>query len=360
MLTLIRDFSGSDLCTFADLRSTGIFFFLTHRGIKSEGSVEKSFRMIACKIKNFSCMIAGLLVLCFAPQVEAQSGASNESIVVSGALVAGVELPDAPKPQLGDAALASAILSSDGMEQTPSSSQTQGSSSSDKPADTTKEKSQKEVAEEQLKAQQKQRILGVVPNFNTSYIFNAVPLTAGQKYKLAFNTMMDKAQFGIAGVVALYNQANGDPYEYGGGVLGYMKRYGATYADNFDGTMLGNAFFPSLLHQDPRYFRLGYGTRRHRLLYALATNVICKHDKTGKWEPNYSNVLGNIASGGISEIYAPASERGVALVFQNAAFVTAEGGIGSTFQEFWPDISRRFLHKDPTNGRDALNQKLRK
>jgi hypothetical protein len=46
--------------------------------------------------------------------------------------------------------------------------------------------------------------------------------------------------------------------------------------------MLGNALFPALLHQDPRYFRLGYGSKTHRLLYALATNVICRHDNTGK------------------------------------------------------------------------------
>uniref|UniRef100_E6QMT1 Uncharacterized protein n=1 Tax=mine drainage metagenome TaxID=410659 RepID=E6QMT1_9ZZZZ len=221
-------------------------------------------------------------------------------------------------------------------------------------------KSQKALAEEQIHQQQKQRILGVVPNFNTSYVFNAASLTVGQKFRLAFNTMTDSVQFATAGILALYSQADGTNDTYGGGIGGFAKRFGASYADNFDGTMLGNAVFPSLLHQDPRYFRLGYGSKTHRLLYALATNVICRHDNTGKWEPNYSNVLGNIAAGGISNLYAPPDERGVTLTFTNGLLVTAEGGFGSIFQEFWPDISRKYLHRDPTNGQDAANNAAKK
>jgi hypothetical protein len=118
-------------------------------------------------------------------------------------------------------------------------------------------------------------------------------------------------------------------------------------------SMIGNGFLPALLHQDPRYFRLGHGTVTHRLLYALATNVICKHDNTGKWEPNYSNVLGNIASGGISNLYYPSSDSGIGQTFTNGFIVTAEGGVGSIFQEFWPDVSRKLFHRDPTHGLDA-------
>jgi len=128
----------------------------------------------------------------------------------------------------------------------------------------------------------------------------------------------------------------------------------ANYADTFIGNMIGNAVLPSLLHQDPRYFRLGYGPKTHRILYALATNVICKHDVTGKWEPNYSNVLGNLIGGGISNLYYPADERGVGNTLENALTVTLEGGVGSALQEFWPDISRKLFHRDPTHGQDAI------
>ncbi len=108
-----------------------------------------------------------------------------------------------------------------------------------------------------------------------------------------------------------------------------------------------------LLHQDPRYFRLGHGSVPHRLLYATSTAVICKHDNTGKWEPNYSNVLGNVASGALSNLYYPGSNSGVGLTISNGMIQTAEGAIGAIFQEFWPDISRKLFHKDPTHGIDA-------
>jgi hypothetical protein len=105
--------------------------------------------------------------------------------------------------------------------------------------------------------------------------------------------------------------------------------------------------------QDPRYFRMGHGTIRRRVLYSLATTVICKHDNTGKWEPNYSNVVGNIAAGAISNLYYPAGNSGIGLTISNGLIVTAEGTADSIFQEFWPDISRKYLHKDPTHGLDA-------
>jgi hypothetical protein len=81
--------------------------------------------------------------------------------------------------------------------------------------------------------------------------------------------------------------------------------------------------------------------------------VICKHDNTGKWEPNYSNVAGNIASGALSNLYYSGQDSGVGLTIENGVIVTAEGAFGAMFQEFWPDISRKLFHKDPTQGRDA-------
>jgi hypothetical protein len=89
------------------------------------------------------------------------------------------------------------------------------------------------------------------------------------------------------------------------------------------------------------------------LLYAVAAAVICKHDNTGKWEPNYSNIAGNIASGALSNLYYPGNNSGIGLTISNGLIVTAEGAFGAVFQEFWPDVSRKLFHKDPTNGRDA-------
>ncbi len=153
-----------------------------------------------------------------------------------------------------------------------------------------------------------------------------------------FYTEKDPATIGFSMFVALIGQAEGSHSAYGGGIGGYGKRFGQNYADTFDGAFWGNAVLPSLWHQDPRYFRLGKGSIRRRIFYALSTNVRAKHDGTGKWEPNYSNLIGNVISGGISNLYLPANERGVGSTFEGAATVTAEGGIGSMLEEFWPDV----------------------
>lgn len=155
---------------------------------------------------------------------------------------------------------------------------------------------------------------------------------------------MDPFNFVAAGLVSDLEQWQDAFPGYGQGAQGYGKRFGAAYADSFDGIMLGNAVFPSLLHQDPRYFREGSGTVTHRLLYAIASTVRTRND-SGKWAPNYSNVLGNIAAGGIANAYYPSTDRGVGLTFQRAFTVTAEGALGSIFVEFWPDISKKLFGK---------------
>ncbi len=106
--------------------------------------------------------------------------------------------------------------------------------------------SQQQLAAEQVKQQEKQRIAGVVPNFNVSYNEDAVPLSPRQKLHIALRTAVDPVSFAVAGVDAARSQAQNDFPGYGQGLQGYGKRWGAAYADNFDGTLLGNAIFPIL------------------------------------------------------------------------------------------------------------------
>jgi len=217
---------------------------------------------------------------------------------------------------------------------------------------TAQEKTQRQKAEEQLKEQEHQRVMGVLPSFNISYRSDAVSLTGWQKIRLAFRTSVDPVTFGVAFLVAGYHEADND-VGFGWGIKGYGQRAGAAYLDTFDSNMIGNGILPALLHQDPRYFRMGHGSTTHRLLYATAAAFMCKHDNTGRWEPNYSNVMGNIAAGALSNLYYPGNNTGVGLTISNGLIVTAEGAVGAIFQEFWPDISRKLFHKDPTHGRDA-------
>jgi hypothetical protein len=206
--------------------------------------------------------------------------------------------------------------------------------------------SQTEVAEEEIKVEEKQRVLGVIPNFYVSYVPNAVPLTSKQKFKLTWKTIVDPVTFAWTGAVAGVEQAQNDFSGYGQGAQGYGKRYGAAYADGVTGTFIGSAILPSLLKQDPRYFYKGTGSKRSRILYAIANAVICKGDN-GHWQANYSIIIGGLAAGGISNLYYPAQNRnGAELTFETALIGTGATAATNLFQEF---IVRKFTPKVPNN-----------
>jgi Carboxypeptidase regulatory-like domain len=203
-----------------------------------------------------------------------------------------------------------------------------------------------ELADVQVKEQEKQRVLGFIPNFYVSYVPNAAPLSPKRKFQLAWKSASDPVTFAAVGFVAGLDQAGDRWGAYGQGAQGYAKRFGATYADVFVGTFIGSAALPSLLKQDPRYFYKGTGTKRARILYALANSVICKGDN-GNWQANYSSIAGNLAAGGISNLYYPAKDRnGVGLVFSNALIRIGETAVANIFQEFvapklTPNLPRR-------------------
>jgi hypothetical protein len=195
-----------------------------------------------------------------------------------------------------------------------------------------------EIAEEQMRVEEQQRVFGIVPNFYVSYIPDAAPLTTKQKFKLGWKSTADPVVFGFSGVVAGIEQADNAFSGYGQGAQGYGKRLGATYANVVSGTFIGSVILPSVFRQDPRYFYKGTGSRKSRFFYALANAVICKGDN-GRWQPNYSNMLGSLAAGGLSNLYYPASNRsGVGLTFENALIGIGGTAFGAVFEEF-------FLHK---------------
>ena len=190
-----------------------------------------------------------------------------------------------------------------------------------------------ELAEVQIKDQEKQRVLGIVPNFYVSYVPHAAPLTPKQKFELAWKTTIDPVTFVIIGGTAGIQQAENTFSGYGQGAQGYGKRYGANFADNITGTFLGDALLPSLFKQDPRYFYKGTGTVRSRILYAISMSIICKGDN-GHWQLYYSGIMGGLASGGISNLYYPAKDRGAGLVFENEIFGIGGSAAANLIQEF--------------------------
>jgi hypothetical protein len=203
-----------------------------------------------------------------------------------------------------------------------------------------------QVAEEQIEVQEKQRVLGFIPNFYVSYVPNAVPLAARQKFELAWKTAVDPVTILLNGAFAGVEQAQNHFRGYGQGAEGYAKRFGAGYADTVTSTFIGGAILPSLLKQDPRYFYKGSGSTRSRTMYAVANAVICKGDN-GRWQPNYSGILGNLAAGGISNLYYPADDRnGAALTFENAGIGIAATAVANIFQEF---VVRKFTRNAHNN-----------
>jgi hypothetical protein len=192
---------------------------------------------------------------------------------------------------------------------------------------------QSQVAAEQLREELHQRALGIFPNFYSSYIWNAAPLSSKQKFVLAIRSTIDPVNFLGTGAIAGLEQAKNIYPAYGQGAKGYAKRYGATYADDFDARMIGSALLPSLLHQDPRYFYKGSGTIGARLFYAIKSAVITRGDN-GLLQPNYSYVLGSFASGAISNAYHPAADRGVGLTIGNGFINIAGHAADNVIREF--------------------------
>jgi hypothetical protein len=190
-----------------------------------------------------------------------------------------------------------------------------------------------EVAEAQVKDEEKQRVLGVIPNFYVTYDPHPVALTPRQKFELAWKTTVDPVTFAIVGGIAGVQQAQNTFSGYGQGAQGYGKRYGAAFADLVAGTYIGSAVLPSLLKQDPRYFYKGTGSKHSRILYAIANSVVCRGDN-GRWQPNYSNIFGNLAAGGISNLYYPSQNRGAGLTFENAAIGIGATGAANLVEEF--------------------------
>lgn len=270
----------------------------------------------------------------FLAQQEVRSVPAEAALVETAV----AELPEAPQPQPG-------ADSVDPLAQQSSSSQTgaaQDNPSSPSPApQSAAEKSQHDIAEEQLKQQEHQRVMGVMATFNTTRNPDALPLSPGQKFRLFFRSSTDPWPFMLASVVGGIGQANNSYPEWGQGVQGYAKRFGGAYTDAFIGNFFGNAVLPSLMHEDPRYFQKGTGNVTSRFMWAVASTVWCKRDN-GKWGPNYANVGGNLIGSAIARAYYPASERDVASTISDGLTVSAEGIVGAEVIEFWPDLVRHY------------------
>jgi hypothetical protein len=200
------------------------------------------------------------------------------------------------------------------------------------------------IAAEQIRAAEKQRLMGVIPNFYTSYIVDAAPLSAKQKFRFAVRGTFDPVSMVGVGFGAGIEQATNAYAGYGQGAAGYAKRFAAKFADGRSSDFLTHAVFPSLLHQDPRYYYQGSGSAKSRLAHAVTSAFLARSD-TGLTVPNYSYLLGDLGSAALSNLYYPKANRGPSLVFTIAAVGLAGRIGGNILREF----SKRLTTNAPGN-----------
>ncbi len=210
-----------------------------------------------------------------------------------------------------------------------------------------------EVAEEELHREEQQRIVGIIPNFFTSFIYDAAPLNARQKFKLTSRALIDPTAFIGVAITSSIEQANDTFPGWGNSdAASYGKRYAAGYGDELLTRMFTYAVFPSVLHQDPRYFYLGPTNKTGtRIWHAVSSGIITRGDN-GRKQPNYSYVLGTAGAGALSSVYHPASDSAGYLAGLNVGVGIGGKAIQALIREFvWP----RFTTHVPAyaNGKTA-------
>jgi hypothetical protein len=207
------------------------------------------------------------------------------------------------------------------------------------------------IAAEEIRAQVKQRLFGVVPNFYVSYVPDAAPLTSRQKLSLAAHETFDWTAFIGASVVAATEQATYAHPGFGNGASGYAKRWVAAFADDRTGDLLDHYVFASVFRQDPRYFYQGTGTPESRMLHALTSAFVARRDGGGLM-PNYAYVFGTIGAAALSNTYYPRAARGSDLLVTNVAIGFAGRAAANLIQEF---VGKRLTKNVP--GAHSVNSK---
>ena len=187
------------------------------------------------------------------------------------------------------------------------------------------------------------RVLGVLPNYRTTNLTaDFEPLNAKQKITIALKDSFDYPLIGVGAMYAgLYQLEDSHP-QFNQGFKGYLKRFGTSYTDQVVGNMMTEGILPIAFHEDPRYFRLGEGPTRHRLVYALTRIVVTRTDK-GNPTFNFAEVVGNGVAAGVGLTYY-SDDRDLPSVLQNWGTQLATDAISQVLKEFWPDIKHKYFH----------------
>ena len=202
--------------------------------------------------------------------------------------------------------------------------------------------SQKVAQQQTVPEKKSDRIFGVVPAYTITDAKNAPPLKPNQKFHLFVVGTLDPFPFVAYAIQAGISQATDSHSGYEQGAAGYGRRFGAALGDGTSARFFSTYAFPSLLHQDPRYFRKGEGGARSRIGYSISRGFATKSDG-GKTQPNWSNVFGKLAGAGLSNLYYPPEDRGASLTLSRVTISLGYQMLGNLAIEFWPEIHRKVL-----------------
>ncbi len=207
------------------------------------------------------------------------------------------------------------------------------------------------VAQNQKLEDEHPRLFWIFPTYTVVHTKSPAPLTARGKWRLFVKDETDPFTFGWEAFEAGISQANNDFAGYGQGTAGYGKRFGAGLADETAGGFFGTFLFPSILHQDPRYYRLGGGPFKRRLGHALIRPVFTHADSGGR-AFNWSGILASIATSSLSNAYYPEGNRGAGATFSRVAMSLPSSMIDQLINEFGPDIQRKISGKKKAPSHD--------
>ncbi len=189
------------------------------------------------------------------------------------------------------------------------------------------------------------RIFMVIPNYTTVEVpVKFAPLSVKEKFKLGAEDAFDPYAFPLAAILAGEAQARNDDASWGQGWKGYGKRYAAGFGDATIGSFMTTGVFPSILREDPRYFRVGKGGFRHRSGQAVKRLFVTRTDSNHS-QFNFSEFGGNAAAAGISLTYHSREERNLSTFTNNWGTQIAIDFVANQLKEFWPDMRRKVFKR---------------
>ena len=193
---------------------------------------------------------------------------------------------------------------------------------------------------EEADGQAPKHVLWIIPNFRTSPgLQNYKPLAPKEKFRIAAQDTFDRGTFALGAVSAAFSMNSKSEPSFGQGVEGYAHYWVTAYADYAIGNYMTEAIYPTLLHQDPRYFRRGSGSAMSRLGSAVG-QIFWTHTDSGGRQFNYSEIAGNSTAVAISMAYYPGSRTASDALSQLGAQVGVDMA-ANIVKEFWPNGGRK-------------------